>query len=79
MAAYPHSSNFKNLVEATIGFAQFARQEGLNVGLQETQDALLAAKYGTIEDKLSLKYALKSIFCTNPEEGVRLLRAPSIP
>ena len=70
MAAYPHSSNFKNLVEATIGFAQFARQEGLNVGLQETQDALLAAKYGTIEDKLSLKYALKSIFCTNPEEGV---------
>ena len=69
MAAYPHSSNFKNLVEATIGFAQFARQEGLNVGLQETQDALLAAKYGTIEDKQSLKYALKSIFCTNPEEG----------
>ncbi len=70
MGNYPHSSNFKNIAEATIGFAQFAREEGLNVGIQETQEALLAAEYGTLDNQSTLKFALKSIFCTSPEETV---------
>jgi len=70
MEAHPHYSNYQNIAEATIGFAQFARNEGLNVGIQETQDALLAANFGTLDRKTTLNFALKSIFCTNPKETV---------
>jgi uncharacterized protein len=70
MGNYPHSSNFENIAEATIGFAQFARNEGLNVGIQETQEALLAADFGTLDQKRILSFALKSIFCTSPEETI---------
>jgi uncharacterized protein with von Willebrand factor type A (vWA) domain len=57
-----------SLTEAIVGFAQFARSHGLNVGIQETQDALEAARCSLMVDRLNLKYALKAIFCTSPEE-----------
>jgi uncharacterized protein len=57
-----------SLTESVVAFAQFVRSHGLNVGIQETQDALLAADTGLLASRSSLKYALKALFCTSPEE-----------
>lgn len=58
-----------SLTESIVGFAQFVRNHGLNVGIQETQDALNAASNTLLTSRLSLNYALKAIFCTSPEDG----------
>ena len=47
----------------------FARQHRLNVGLSESQEALLAAAYGLIGERQQFAYALKSILCCSEEEG----------
>ncbi len=57
-----------SLTESIVAFAQFVRSHGLNVGIQETQDALLAANTGLLASRLGLKHALKALFCTSPEE-----------
>ncbi|TAE33004.1 MAG: VWA domain-containing protein [Cytophagales bacterium] len=57
-----------SLTESIVAFAQFVRSHGLNVGIQETQDALLAAGTGLLASRLELKNALKALFCTSPEE-----------
>ncbi len=71
MPERPHASSYNSLTEAVIGFAHLARQEGWTVGVQETQEALMAAGYGTLDNQDTFKYALKSIFCTNKEEAER--------
>jgi uncharacterized protein len=62
--AYSTSS----ISEAIVAFAQFCRSHGLNVGVQETQDALMAATYDVLAERSILKNALRSIFCCSPEE-----------
>ncbi len=57
-----------SLSESIIAFTQFLRSHGLNVGIQETQDALHAAEENLLTNRLQFKYALKSIFCNSPEE-----------
>ena len=57
-----------SIAESVVAFVQYARSHGLNVGIQETQDALRCAKEGLISNKESFKYALKAIFCNSPEE-----------
>ncbi|GAA4408474.1 VWA domain-containing protein [Nibrella viscosa] len=57
-----------SLTESLVAFAQFARSHGLNVGIQETQDALEAAGQSLLTTRQSLKYSLKALFCTSPEE-----------
>ncbi len=57
-----------SLTESVVAFAQFVRSHGLNVGIQETQDALNAANSGLLLNRLSLNYSLKAIFCTSPED-----------
>lgn len=58
-----------SIAESVVAFGQYARSHGLNVGIQETQDALCCLKEGLIGDRDSFKYALKAIFCTSPEDG----------
>jgi uncharacterized protein len=58
----------QNITESIVAFIQFARSHGFNAGIQETQDALACAKQNLITDRLGLKYALKAICCTSPEE-----------
>ena len=58
-----------NLRDSIIGFVQFARTNGLNVGIQETQEALLAAQYGLLANREQFRYSLKSIFCCSEEDG----------
>ncbi|OQP63850.1 hypothetical protein A3860_23210 [Niastella vici] len=57
-----------SIAESVVAFGQYVRSHGLNVGIQETQDALRCLKEGLISDKNSFRYALKTIFCTTPEE-----------
>lgn len=56
------------ITEAIVAFAQYARSHGLNIGMQETQDALAAAKTGVLTRQSTFRYGLKSLFCTSPEE-----------
>lgn len=57
-----------SITESIVAFAQFARSHGMNVGIQETQDALIAAEEINISEITGFKNALKTIFCTSPEE-----------
>ncbi|MGI9544722.1 MAG: hypothetical protein ACR2MX_15780, partial [Cyclobacteriaceae bacterium] len=54
-----------NLSQAIIGFAQFARQRGLNVGIKESQESLKAAALGLLSDKRQLQFGLRSIYCSS--------------
>ncbi|HSK11846.1 MAG TPA: VWA domain-containing protein, partial [Phnomibacter sp.] len=58
----------QSITESIVAFAQFVRSHGLNVGIQETQDALLAAGTGLTADRHHMRYALKALFCNTPEE-----------
>ncbi|ULQ52750.1 vWA domain-containing protein [Flavihumibacter fluvii] len=58
-----------SITQSIVAFAQFARSHGLNVGLTETQDALLAADAGLLMSRVHFKSALKSIMCKSPEEA----------
>ncbi len=68
MGQEEHFKHYSDISEATIGFVQWARMEGLSIGIKETQEALLAGAYGSITSTSTFKYALKSIFCNSPEE-----------
>jgi uncharacterized protein with von Willebrand factor type A (vWA) domain len=41
----------------------------MNIGIQETSDALRAAQAGLLHDRSLFKNGLKAIFCTSPEEA----------
>ena len=68
MSPKSHFSEYKNISEAILAFGQFARFYGINVGVQESIDALAAANLGVANNNPSFKYALKSIFCTNQDD-----------
>ena len=54
-----------SLSQALIGFAQFARQNGLNVGIQESQESLKAAALGLLTNRQRLCFGLRSIYCNS--------------
>ena len=56
-----------SITESILSFARYTRVYGLNVGIQETQDALIASK-DLIAQPSAFRLALKTIFCTSPEE-----------
>ncbi len=58
----------RSITESIIAFAQFLRYHGLAAGIQETQDALKAADENLLQHRIHFKNALKTIFCTSPEE-----------
>ena len=52
-----------------MAFGQFARSHGLKVGIQQTHDAVIAAREIGFTNRSAFKFALKPLFCTSPEEG----------
>ena len=56
------------ITESIVAFSQFVRNHGLNIGVEETELALQAAKGRLLTDRRNFKHALKIIFCANPEE-----------
>lgn len=65
-----HFSDHQNLSEAILGFVHFARQNDLNVGLTEAQEALQAAALGLLSNKDQFAYAFKALLCCTEEETV---------
>lgn len=63
-----HKNRNVGISSCIIAFAQYARTKGLNVGLQETQDALRAADCGILEDKVTFEFGLKALFCCSEED-----------
>ena len=63
-----HYTDHPSISEAIIAFGQFARFNGLNIGIQETVDALSASHLGVLQDRDTLYYTLKTIFCTDLED-----------
>ncbi len=57
-----------SLTESIVAFVQFLRSHGMNIGIQETQDALLSAEADLLKNRYQFKFALKAIFCNSPEE-----------
>ena len=55
--------------QSIIGFVQYARNHGLNVGIGESKEALKAAEYGIISNQNRFRFALKSLFCSSEEEA----------
>ena len=58
-----------SISESIVAFAHFARSHGMNVGIQETQDAFVAIKEIQITNRTTFKFALKPLFCTSPEDA----------
>jgi uncharacterized protein len=58
----------QGLTNAIIGFAQYARQKGMNVGIEETLTTLKTFDYGVFENKAVFYYTLKSLFCTSKDD-----------
>ncbi len=56
------------LKEAIVAFARYARANGMQVGVQEGQEALKAAGQGILSSKKSLRSGLKALFCTRYED-----------
>jgi uncharacterized protein len=56
------------ITESIVAFAQFVRSHGLNIGIQETNDALKVADLGLFLERKPFKNALRAIFCNSPEE-----------
>lgn len=53
---------------ALIGFVQFARRRGLNVGIEETFSALRALDLGVMQNKAVFYYSLRSLFCSGKDD-----------
>ena len=56
------------LTATLIGFVQFARRRGLNVGIEETFAALKVLDLGVLQDKSVFYYSLRSLFCTGKDD-----------
>ena len=65
-----HYSASPSMRAALIEFGQLARGQGLNVGVQETMDALQAVVLEGIQQKSEFYYAIKSIYCCSEEDAL---------
>ena len=63
-----HYANYTNISEAIVGFCKFCRENQLSIGLNHSQDALLASEMGFMQEKETMRYALKSLFCDKVED-----------
>ncbi len=63
-----HYTDYSSYSEAFIAFSQYAREEGLKIGIDESQQAVLSALHGLWMRMPYFQYALAAIFCTNTEE-----------
>lgn len=57
-----------SLTAAIVGFAQYARRKGLNVGIAETLAALETVDLGVFRDKAVFYYSLRALFCTQKDD-----------
>ena len=58
----------RSLTESIVAFTEFARSHGMNIGVQETRDALSSAACGLLANRDQFRSALQAIFCHSPQE-----------
>jgi uncharacterized protein len=58
----------KSITEGIVGFSQYLRDQGMNIGIQESQDAIHAGDAGLLASPQQFRYGLKALFCQSPEE-----------
>ena len=63
-----HYNNYSGLEASVLGFCELCRSHELSIGLNHSEEALMAAQSGFINDSKSFKIALRSIFCSCEEE-----------
>lgn len=63
-----HHTDYQDVVEAVIAFSECCRSVNLAVGINHTQEALIAVEAGFIGDENSFRYALRALFCVGEEE-----------
>ena len=63
-----HYNNYSSLEASVLGFCELCRGHELSIGLNHSEEALMAAQSGFINDSKSFKIALRSIFCRCEEE-----------
>ena len=63
-----HYKNYSSLEACVLGFCELCRGHELSIGLNHSEEALMAAQSGFINDSKSFKIALRSIFCSCEEE-----------
>ena len=61
-----HYTDFSNISQAILGFGQMARYNGLNVGVQESMEALKLIDLGLLNE--GFRYGMQSIYCTSKED-----------
>lgn len=64
----PHASYYADLEEALLGFARYARLQGIKVGIQEVQESLQSVEWELHQHPIIFRYALRSIFCSDKEQ-----------
>ncbi len=64
----PHYTQYSSFADAFIGFAQLARHNGFQMGIQCTKDSFESALIGLWPDKVLFEYALASLFCQEQED-----------
>lgn len=70
----PHRSDYGSLKESVLGFCSVCREHGLFVGLHHTREALESARLGFANEPERLRYVLRALFCSTPEEQALLDR-----
>ena len=61
--------SYETVTQSILGFAVYAREHELQVGVREAQEALTIASLGLMGDKEIFRYALKSVFCSCAENA----------
>lgn len=64
----PQAYSAKSITDSILGFFQFIRGYGFNVGLDQTHEALLIGQTTLLADKVQFKIALTALCCTSKEE-----------
>src|SRR6478736_1197308 len=58
------TSQAPGLEQAIVEFCRFARANGITAGVKESLEAVRAASVVGVEDRQSLKFALRAVLCS---------------
>jgi len=71
LAAHGMQHDDSPLVQKVLRFARQARDNGFPIGIEEALDALEFVKHDDILDRESLRWGLRTLFCSSAEEWER--------
>ncbi|NND31714.1 MAG: VWA domain-containing protein [Saprospiraceae bacterium] len=63
-----HYTDYDNFLDSLVAFSYYVREEGLDIGINETMDAVEASISGLWKEEPFFQFALAALFCSNEEE-----------